>query len=487
MKLFTAGVATETNTFSPMPTGMAQYEETLLARGGVPDDVSSFAMPLVVFRNRARALGWQVVESLAAFAQPAGNTTAAVWQAFRDEIVADLRAAMPVDAVLLCLHGAMVADGEDDCEGDLIAAIRAVVGPGVPIGAELDPHCHLTPRMTEQADVLICYKEYPHTDQAERAEELFTMVTGMVEGRLHPHMAVYDCRMITTIFTTVPPMKGYLERVRALEGRDGVLSISVAHCFPWADVEEIGTRLLVVTDNQPEKGAALARELGMELFAMRGQTHARYLNMAETMAAVSAWPGGGKPLVLADVSDNAGGGAPSDNTELLRALLDAGTQDALLGMVWDPVAVEMALAAGVGARVRLRLGGKTGDISGNPVDVEATVTGVAHDAQQSFAGARIPIGDAVALRVGGLHVMANTKRCQVFHPDCFAAVGLDVAAMRVVVVKSANHFRAGFEPVAGEIQYVAAPGAIMPLFDEIPYTKIKRPLWPRVADPHGEA
>jgi microcystin degradation protein MlrC len=488
MKLFTAGVATETNTFSPMPTGYDQYAESLLARHGVPDDAPAGAQPLVVWRRRARAAGWQLVESLYAAAQPAGLTTRSVYEGFRAEILADLEAALPVDAVLLNLHGAMVAEGYDDCEGDLLGHVRALTGPGVPIGAELDPHCHLTAAMVQHADALICYKEYPHTDQSERAEELFSLIAATAAGEVRPHMAVYDCRMISNFFTTSEPMRSYVAQLKEHEREPGVLSISVAHGFPWGDVPEMGTRLLVVTDGSPQRGAELAEQLGRQLIGLRGRTHAPYLSLEESLRRALAAPDSmrGGPVVIADVSDNAGGGAPSDNTEFLRALIERDVQGAALAMIWDPVAVSMAFAAGEGASVTLRLGGKLGPSSGTPLDATFQVTRLVRDAHMSFAGQSRRVGDAAALRVGGIDVVANTLRTQTTHPDLFTNVGIDYAAKRLLVIKSAQHFRAGFEPIAAEILYAAAPGAIMPLFDRIPYRRAPERIWPRVPGLHDD-
>jgi microcystin degradation protein MlrC len=484
MKLFTAGIATETNTFSPMPTGAEQFAEGVFARHGVPDDAPSNAQPLVVWRRRAREAGWALVESLYASAQPAGPTTRAAYEGMRAEILADLRAALPVGAVLLNLHGAMVADGTDDCEGDLLAHVRALVGPAVPIGAELDPHCHLTRAMLQHATVLLCYKQYPHTDQSERAEELFRIVAAAAAGQARPHMAVYDCRLISNFFTTTEPMRSYVAQLHEHEHEPGVLSISVAHGFPWGDVPEMGAKLLVVTDDRPARGAELAEALGRQLIALRGRTHAEYLTLDESLRraeqAAAAQPG--RPVVIADVSDNAGGGAPSDSTFFLRALLERDAQGAALALLWDPVAAAMAFAAGEGAALTLRLGGKMGPSSGDPLDATFQVTRLVRGARMTFAGQSRAVGDVAALRVGGVDVLVNTLRTQVTHPDVFERLGIDPMRRRLLVVKSAQHFRAGFEPIAAEILYAAAPGAIMPRFAEIPYRRAPAALWPRVPD-----
>src|SRR4029453_1165301 len=219
MRLFPARVATESNTFAPMPTGIDDYT---IFRGEPPEDrPTSFTQPFLVWRRLATERGFTVVGSLGASAPPAGPTVRRVWEDFRDEILQDLRRAMPVHGVLLNLHGAMVADGYDDCEGDILARVRAIVGPGVPPGAELAPHCHVTPLMVEQATALVLYKEFPHTDFAARAEDLFRLIVDAAERRTRPHMALWDCRMLGSYFTTLHPLKGFVDDVKGLRGRDG--------------------------------------------------------------------------------------------------------------------------------------------------------------------------------------------------------------------------------------------------------------------------
>jgi len=367
MKLFIAGLATETNTFSPMPTGLADYVQV---RGVNENQPSSMEAPLAVWSCLARERGWQVAESLCAYAPPSGITVRAVYETLQDEILGDLKRALPVNAVLLNLHGAMVADGYDDCEGDISSRVRALVGPNVPVGAELDPHCHLTRAKVKQATALVLYKEFPHTDFAERAQDLFRLIADALEGRIRPTMGVFDMRMIGSYFTTVQPMKGFVDKIKAPEGRDRVLSISVAHCFPYADVPELGSKMLVITEGQPEQAARLARDLGIELIKMRGNTHPPYVPVEEAIDEALAAPGG--PIVLSDGSDNPGGGAPGDSTFVLRALLEKGVKSAGLACLWDPIVVQIALAAGDGVRLKVRLGGKTGRMSGDPLDLECT-------------------------------------------------------------------------------------------------------------------
>src|SRR4051812_20143762 len=217
-KIFTATLGTETNTFASIPTGHQLFEETCLFRkGSYGKNVPMFGAPLAVWRGRAEAKGWEVVESLCAFAMPAGKTVKKVYEGFRDEIIADLKAAMPIDGVLLSLHGAMVAEGYDDAEGDLLEHVRRVVGPDVPVGAELDLHGNVGKRKLENATAIVLFKEYPHIDVPERAEELFQIIADAVEGRTRPVMGWFDCRMVGVFHTTRQPMRGFVDRCAALE------------------------------------------------------------------------------------------------------------------------------------------------------------------------------------------------------------------------------------------------------------------------------
>ena len=483
MRIFTASLVTETNTFSPIPTGERSFAERMLRRGdGSRQPPTGGNIPLIVWRERAERDGHEVAEGLCAYAAPAGRTLAAAYAKFKAAILEDLRAAMPVDAVMLFMHGAMVAHGQDDCEGDIAAAVRGIVGPGVPIGMELDLHCHLTEAMRTACDVIVAYKEYPHVDAADRAHEVYDLVTRAARGEIRPVMAFHDCRMVDMWRTPVEPMRSFVARMAALEGRDGILSVSFGHGFPWGDVADVGAKTVVVADGDEAKARALAARLAAEVFAMRDATHTAHDTVDEAIDAALAAPRG--PVVLAEVADNAGGGAPSDSTFVLRRLVERGVRDAAIGYFWDPVAVRFCAEAGEGATLELRVGGKCGPVSGDPVDLVATVRRVVEDHRQTgLSGGTSAMGTAVWIEAGGIDIVLNTARTQPFHPDGFTALGIELARRRIVVVKSTQHFHAGFAPIASAIRYVATPGSIAPDFGSIPYTKRRLPYWPRVADP----
>jgi microcystin degradation protein MlrC len=487
VKLFMAALATETNTFSPLPTGRAAFmgERSWFRDDGSRQPPQMANIPLITWRGLAEAQEHEVVESICTFAQPGGTTVRRVYEELREMLLADLRAALPVDVVLLFLHGAMVADGYDDCEGDTLARVRAIVGLAATIGAELDLHCHLTELMRGAADILVTYKEYPHDDIAARAEDVYRLSVRTAAGAIRPVMEYHDCRMVSMWRTPVAPMRGFVDRMSALEGRDGILSVSFGHGFPWGDVADVGAKLLVIADGDAAKAAALARRLGEEVWAMREATAPRH----DTIDAAidRALAASGKPFVLADVADNAGGGAPSDSTAILRRLVERGVRGAASGCYWDPQAVRICCEAGEGARLTLCIGGKCGTASGDPIDLPVTVRRLAEDhAQSGLSGGRAEFGPSAWVAADGIDLVLVSLRQQVFAPDAFTDLGLTLDDKRIVVVKSTQHFYTAFAPIAGEVRYVAAPGAVAPDYAAIPYTKLTHPYWPRVADPFAK-
>jgi microcystin degradation protein MlrC len=446
-----------------------------------------FAGPLWAARLRGKPQGWTLLEGVVAAAQPSGTTTRAAYEALRDELLADLRAALPVDMVLLGLHGAMVADGYDDCEGDLLQRVRSIVGPKVVVGAELDPHNHLSAAMVAMADLLIAFKQYPHTDVLERAFELVDLCAAMVAaraaGRPRPVASVVDCAMVATLHTTREPAQSFVQRLQALEGRDGVLSISVTHGFAWGDVADMGTKLLVYTDGRAAQGAQLARRLADELIAMREQLDPPWLGIDAAIDAALAAPPG--LVVIADSADNPGGGAAGDSTFFLRRLVERGIAGAALGPLWDPGAVRIAFDAGVGARLPLRLGGKVGPMSGDPLDADCEVLALVPDMTMSgLAGTTVALGDCARVRVRGspeapgVELVLISRRSQAMGTDVFTQLGCDLAALRLVVVKSSQHFRAAFAPLAVSILYASAPGSVASDLRLLPYRHVRRPKWP---------
>ncbi|MES0864246.1 M81 family metallopeptidase [Ruegeria sp. SCPT10] len=486
MKLFMAMLATETNTFSPIPTARAGFADTFL---NLDKDASKkapnlFTEALHVWRRRAEEKGWDVVESIAAFAQPAGLTVQSVWEDYRDMIVNDLKAAGPVDVILIQCHGAMASQECLDCEGELMAKLRELA-PDAVVGLELDPHNHMTDRMMTACDLIVNFKEYSHIDATPRAEELFSMAADMVEGRTKPVMAMFDCRMIG-FYPTNPggegPMRDFVdEMIAAPDKEPGLLHLTLTHGFPWGDVPEVGTRMIAIVDGDAEQATETAARWGRKFWDLRHETRLITPNLSDGLT--KAIEHNGAPVVLADMADNAGGGAPSDSTFVLREVLARGLSSVAMAIFYDPNVVRLCADAGVGATLPVRLGGKHGPASGDPIDLDVTVRGHGTDLSQPFGGGEMEFGEAVWLETNGIDIIVNDTRTQCFSPQVFERLGCKLADRKIVVVKSSNHFYAGFVPVAEEIIHCATPGTLTPDATTVPYTRRTGAWWPKDEDP----
>ena len=485
MRVFAAGFQMETNTFSPWPTGLRGYEEGSLRRGAAAlDGHGPDHMTARRWRDLCERDGHAFTPSLFAWAQPSGPIVQSVYEALRDEILADLRAGGPFDVVLLFLHGAMVSTGCDDCEADLTARAREIVGPNAVIGVELDPHCHLSQTLVGAADAVVLMKHYPHDDHLERGQELYELCVGTAEGRVKPTSALFDCQMVGFYPTTREPMAGLVRRFKAVERETGVLSVSFAHGFPWGDTPDTGSRVLVITDDDPALAATWAELVGREVYALRDALLPTFPALDAALDEAQASDG---LVVIADTADNVGGGAPGDNTNLLAAMLARGVKNAALAAIWDPMAASVCADAGVGAGLNLRLGGKSGAASADPLDLHVTVRGVEErHSQTGLGGLRTAMGRSVWLEIGGVDVVVISIRTQVFSPDAFTGLGIELAGKTLVAVKSSQHFQAGFAPIASKVIQAATLGAIQMDFAALPYVK-KADLnyHPRVADPLG--
>jgi microcystin degradation protein MlrC len=267
MRVFIGGLATETNTFAPFPTALSAFEEYGIRRDVSQRGNSPLGGPLKVFRSCVEADQSAVIETITCFAQPGGRTVRSAYEQLRDTILDDLRSAGPVEVVLLMLHGAMVAEGYDDCEGDIIRSVREIA-PEAVIGIELDPHCHLTREMVSEADFIVIGKEYPHIDFDERAADLYALCRRKALGEIDPSVVLLDTKLVGFYPTFDPPMRDIVDDLIAAE-TGPILSVSLAHGFPWADVEELGTRVLVYFEGDEGAAVATAQNLAQRRYEQR--------------------------------------------------------------------------------------------------------------------------------------------------------------------------------------------------------------------------
>ena len=484
MKLFLSMMSHETNTFSNVPTDRRQFEARNLHYGGEI---------LEAFRDTGTCLGGMIdvarrhdialVPSVAASASPAGRVTAEIYGAVKERMLADLAAAGRLDGVLLDLHGAMVPEGLDDGEGDLITAVRAAVGPSVPIAVTLDFHGNLSSAMVKHASLLHGYKTYPHVDMAERGAEAASRLIDVIAGRIRPTAAFRKPPLLPPLGnqgTARGPMRRLYDLADEMERDSRVISVSVFAGFPFADIPDAGLGVYVVTDDDETLAEQLAERLARVAWEHRHEFLHEALPVKDAVAKALASEG--HPIVLADMADNTGGGAAGDGTEILRELVRVGARSSVVACIWDAAAVDACIAAGVGGRVTVDVGGKVDDRHGAPLRVTGTVRTLS-DGRFVHKGPMMRglpgrLGPTAVLDVGDIKVILISYRWQTLDPEMIRFVGIDPMAEKVVVVKSTIHYRAAFEPIAKEIIEVDAPGLSSSNLARFRFERIRRPIFP---------
>jgi microcystin degradation protein MlrC/acyl-CoA synthetase (AMP-forming)/AMP-acid ligase II len=481
LRVFTAGIGTESNTFLGKPITEEDFASCLLYRPGEhPEVLTEVSAPLHVLRQAQAERGWDLHEGTYAFSLPGGRVLREVYERLRDEILVQIARSGPLDFIALSLHGAMCAEGYDDCEGDLLKRIRALVGPRVPIGAEIDLHAHLTDEMVRASDIIVAFKEYPHTDFLDRARELITMLERSARSGWRPEKAVFDCRTIGRFHTTVEPVQTLVNEIKACEEVPGISSVSFIHGFPGGDVRDAGSKVLVYADSY-DQAVRCATRLGQEVIKLRAISTRPLVPIEEALTVALGLPDG--PVVIADVDDNPGSGSSGRDTTLIARLLERANVKACVGPLWDPGIVQAAITAGVGGVCQLpqlRWNAGEGDLDS---PLTAQIVCVKQSVFQSWSGTQMPLGPCCALRIGELTIVVSSIRDQAYAPDFFTALDVDPEVHRIVVVKSAQHFIAGFASMAAHVILATGGGPLKSDVRSLPYRKVARPIWP--LDPVG--
>lgn len=483
MRIATGGIIHETNTFCKDQTPISDFHELIGAEMIERDTgVHSFGGGIIEACER---LGFELVPTYVAWAQPSGTISKAAYAEMLGKLLDGLRNAGELDAVCLTLHGAGVADGEDDIEGDIVEQVRALVGPDTPIVVTLDLHGNMTQRMIDAADACFPVHHYPHIDMYERGQEAIEMVPKLISGELKPtqHLLVMPV-IISTTTSTLPPVKDFNELCFSIEERPGVIDCAFCHGFSPADIPVIGVTIMTMTDNDPALAQQIAEEVAAEIWRRREELQPTLRTADEAIQAALAAPG--RPVILNEASDNPGGGGPGDGTHLLRAMLDANLTEACFGFMYDPQVAEQAHEAGVGATIEVRLGGRTEELHGPPIVTTAYVKCLTDGKfiQQSALGrgARVELGNMARLVIGGVDVLISSVRTQTLDYEVFLLHGIDIMRYKIVAIKSSAHFRAAFEPVAHRIIQADTPGLSSVNLWDFEYTRLSSVVWPLAPD-----
>ncbi len=481
-KLVVAMMMHETNTFSPVPTPLASFRP--LAGAAAVAEFGDTNTQLGGFLTVARKAGAEVLLPVAASAHPSGYVEKSAYEDMAVAIVGAVRGGC--DAAFLALHGAMVAEHTDDGEGELLRRIR-VVAPSLPIAVGLDFHAHMTAPMIEHATVVTGYRTYPHVDMAETAERAGRTLLRALDGEVRPVMVWGTRPMMTSTLAHAPsrqPMKDIMDQAIAAETSGTVLNASVFGGFPHADIPHISCSSVIVCDGQADKGQALLdRLLGMawqrrKAFLYEGAPLASQIAHAKTL--------GEGPIVLVDHGDNTASGGTQDVMSVIAEVERQGLEDVAAGPICDPDAVARLLAAGTAASVTIPLGGKIDmpqiNLPGRPHTVTGKVIRVTEGefvvTGPMATGTRVRMGRTAVLDTGRMQIVVSEQRSEPFDLGVFTHCGIDPRRKRYVLIKSRQHFRAGFEPIARHIVLCDGDGCTSSDLRLFTYRKRRRPLYP---------
>lgn len=473
----------ETNVLSNIKTDLSEFRKRHLFHGDeIPTHFRGTKTAAGGLIDGCERNGFEFVETVHASATPSGTITEEAYGHILGALLDGIKAAKPFDGVALHLHGAAVAEGHDDVEGDVLGEVRKLIGKK-PLVASFDLHANYTEKMVREADILVGYDTYPHIDEYERAVESVDLLAKMFDGKLKPTRALRQPPMLPALqvqFTGRYPMTKLIEEAHRMEQIPGVAAVTVAAGFPWSDIKEAGMSFIVITDNDQKLADSLAQELSDLAWGIRRDFLVKPMPVREALRRVKAAKEG--PIVLADIGDNPGGGTPCDGTVVLKAVIEEGLTGGVFGVIWDPAAAAKAAKAGPGKEIEVSLGGHTDRLHGKPLKLKALVKRVSDGRWivkgPMGTGSETDMGLTAVLRVAGNDLIITTKRLQPLDLELYRSQGIEPTDARFLVVKSSVHFRASHEPVAKEIIELDTPGLTSPRLAGFKFRKIRRPIFP---------
>ena len=489
LRVALGGISHETNTFALRSTDLVAFEQVDLSRGAQILARHATAHTSVAgFLAAGTDLDLELIPLVYAWATPAGPITAATYTTLLSELLQGIRDGGPWDAVLLAQHGAAVAEGEPDVDGDVVSRVRELVGPGVPIGVALDLHANISPRLVAASTIIIAYRTNPHLDAVERARECATIVAAAARGTAHPVQALVQLPAAIEILrhaTGEEPMRSAMQELELTMTRPGVLSASLTEGYPYADVAQMGMAVVVVHDGDADAARREATDLAGRVWASREGFVGQAPTADEALRDADDQDAG--PVVLMDVGDNIGGGGPADGTVLLEAARRLGIRG-FLAIIDDPAAVAAAVAVGVGGTVSLSLGGHRDPRNGTPVSVtghlRAITDGRYEEAGVTHGGFRFfDAGPSVVLTTDLDHVLLITSRpVMPTSLEQLRSAGIDVGSLRVIAAKGVVSPRAAYDRVAVRTILVDTPGVTAGKLARFEYQHRRRPMLPFETD-----
>ena len=486
MRIGIIGLIHESNTFISTPTTLDMFRSSYLLSGqeirdafeGGNHEVSGF------FAGLTEA-GLEAVPIFFASTPPSGTITAETGDELMGLMFGELGKAGPLDGLLVAPHGANVGEGDDyrDLDGHWLARLRSVVGPDLPIVCTVDAHANVSPRMVEACNATIAYRTNPHIDQKERGLEAARLLARTLRGEIKPTQVGAFPRVAINIerqMTSTPPCLPMYEKVESWRSTPGVLSVSAVLGFAYSDVEEMGASFVAVTDADPDLASRIVDDLSEHLHQHREAFIGEYITVAEAVDRAVRIDG---PVCLLDMGDNVGGGSAADGTVLAHELHERGGIPSTI-CLYDPEAAQQAMDAGVGARLSLRMGGKTDDMHGPPLDADVTVRSL-HEGK--FKETEIRHGGLTDFDMGltavvttdtDLTISLTSRRVVPVSLGMMTSCGLDPADFQILVAKGVHAPVAGYQPVSSEMIRVDTPGATAADARIFTYAHRRTPLFP---------
>jgi len=475
----------ETNTFSPLPTPIESFARKGALSGPLAiAEAEGTNTSLGGFIDVARKEGADIALAMAGNAHPSGLVTDAAFEQMSAAIIDEIRSGC--DAVLLALHGAMVTQTLDDGEGELLSRIRRIA-PDVPIAVALDFHAQMTDAMVANATVITGYRTYPHIDMAETARRAGRTLLRAMSSDVKPKM-VWDSRPImSSTLAHAPsrePMKTLMGMANAAEDSGQVLNASVFGGFPQADIPHLGLSSVVVCDERTAEGELLLARILDTAWDRRAEFLFHAEALSQQVGRAKSLAGG--PIILADHGDNTASGGTQDVMSVIEEAIRQGLDDACAGPICDPASVAQMIAAGIGQTVTLDLGGKTDmpamGLTGKPLKIAGRVKCITDGEFKvtgpMSTGSIVRMGRTAVLDTGRMLIVVSEKRSEPYDLGVFTHCGIDPRTRKYILIKSRQHFRAGFEPIAKHIVMCDGDGCTASDLKLFNYTRIRRPLYP---------
>lgn len=485
MRVVIAELKQETNTFVPYLTTLDEFRAWHLWEG---DEILANApgnnWEVTGFLDVLEEAGIEPVPIIATMAMSGGRVEQASFDHLLGRLLEGIEAAKQFDGVLLALHGAMATEHHDDGDGVILEAVRDMIGPNVPLAVSMDLHGNLTERCVTNADAIAGFRTSPHIDHRETGQRAARTLVRQLRGEIRPTMRMVKVPMVTPASTHRHDTDGPFKRVQDAGREAERTRVELASVFtvqPWMDIEEFGFATVVVTDGDEDLASRVAQDLADACWAEREAfMDIDLLPPAEAIARALEQPDG--PVILSDLGDGNGAGAPGDATAVIAALIEAGPPRMALANIRDGEAALAAARSGVGAEVDLMLGATLDHVYNQPVRFTGTVefTGPAtfRFGGGGYTGMGMDMGLCAVLRHEELRVVVTTNSCFWIDPEPYRAVGLEPAEAQIVVVKSAIQFRSGFVGMERGIMLLDSPGMSSDHLERYDFRKVSRPLFP---------